>query len=102
MVTAACERKLVEPYLVAEVAVGNGPAVVSTNGAVAQGTAAVALELGGGSRSQGGHADGDGQDGLDRELHLGVYLGRGGLNFLLGVVMVLSWLILSLARVDGG
>lgn len=68
-------------------------AVVSTNGAVLEGTAGVdALVVGialsqdivtsegsiadgkvhglGSSRSEGGHADGDGQDGLDGELHL--------------------------------
>lgn len=48
-------------------------AVVGTDGAVGVGAAAVAL--GGSSRSQGGHTDGDGQDGLDGELHLGVCLG---------------------------
>lgn len=62
-----------ESYLVAEVAGKDRVAVVSTDGAVGEGTAAVAL--GGSSRSQCGHADGDGQDGLDGELHLDVELG---------------------------
>lgn len=68
----------VEPYLVAVVAAINGAAGVSTDGAVAEGTAAVGqsrLRLSRSSRGEGGHADGDGQDGLDGELHLGMYLG---------------------------
>lgn len=62
-----------ESYLVAEVAAVDRGAVIGTDGAVVESTAAVAHV--GSSRSQGGHADGDGQDGLDGELHLDVCLG---------------------------
>lgn len=50
-------------YLITEGTVVNRPAVISTNGAGFKGTAAVAVcgrnSLGGGSRSEDGHANGN-------------------------------------------
>jgi ABC-type branched-subunit amino acid transport system ATPase component len=54
----------------------NWSAIVGTNGAGVKGTAAVAFcGLSRGSRGKIGHAGGDSQNGIDRELHLGALKG---------------------------